>query len=308
MAIAPALLLALFAFAAGTLPGGARFLPAAAGAAALLAATLFGAREFLDPLRLGRAGRVLLWASGVAVLASLAASPVPRAGFEIALLLPALAVLPAAVARCLGTQARRRTAITAVAALVAAVAIDGLVEKVAQGSDRAAMPLGHHVPFAAFLVLTAPVAALALRGPALSRFLGGLALVATVAALVVARSWLAGTAAAIEMLLAARLLPRVRQLAWGLAFLGAALLVPRAERLLRGGDPSFAARAVYVRAALAGAAARPVLGWGPGSTAWTLPLHERPRPGVNPPGEAVGDALLKAKYAPSFKRPQVGLP
>jgi hypothetical protein len=71
---------------------------------------------------------------------------------------------------------------------------------------------------------------------------------------------------------------------------GAAVALLVLPRLVGEGlDPSVAARLVYWRGALAGAAERPLLGWGPGSTAWTLPLHLRPLPGVNPAGEVVGD-------------------
>ena len=74
----------------------------------------------------------------------------------------------------------------------------------------------------------------------------------------------------------------------GLALL-AGLALPRLTRLGTGADDSTQARTVYARAGLAGAAARPALGWGPGSTPWTLAEHLRPVPGVNPPGEVVAE-------------------
>ena len=74
----------------------------------------------------------------------------------------------------------------------------------------------------------------------------------------------------------------------GLAVL-AVLALPRLVRLGAGADVSARARMVYARAGLAGAADRPALGWGPGSTPWTLADHLRPVPGVNPPGEVVAE-------------------
>ena len=74
----------------------------------------------------------------------------------------------------------------------------------------------------------------------------------------------------------------------GVALL-AALALPRLARLGAGEDYSARARAVYARAGVGGIAARPALGWGPGSTPWTLAEHLRPVPGVNPPGEVVAE-------------------
>jgi hypothetical protein len=45
-----------------------------------------------------------------------------------------------------------------------------------------------------------------------------------------------------------------------------------------------------------------------GRSAWLMSLKCGCEAGAVLTGEAVGDALLKAKYSPSFKRPQVGLP
>ncbi len=69
----------------------------------------------------------------------------------------------------------------------------------------------------------------------------------------------------------------------------AAVAAPRLQRIATGADPSASARAVYARAALAGAMERPALGWGPGAAAWTAAEHVRPVPGVNPPGEVVAE-------------------
>jgi O-antigen ligase len=72
--------------------------------------------------------------------------------------------------------------------------------------------------------------------------------------------------------------------------LGAAVLEgPRLARIAAGTDASARARAVYWAAGWQGFLARPVAGWGPGAAAWTNALFLRPVPGVNPPGEAVGE-------------------
>ncbi|MFP5287272.1 MAG: hypothetical protein ACLGI9_16150, partial [Thermoanaerobaculia bacterium] len=46
---------------------------------------------------------------------------------------------------------------------------------------------------------------------------------------------------------------------------------------------------VYLEAGWEGFLARPFLGWGPGSTPWTVHAFLDPLPGVTPPGEAVGE-------------------
>jgi len=45
-----------------------------------------------------------------------------------------------------------------------------------------------------------------------------------------------------------------------------------------------------------------------GKSAWLMSLKCGCDAGAVLESEAVGEALLKAKYSPSFKRPQVGLP
>jgi hypothetical protein len=72
--------------------------------------------------------------------------------------------------------------------------------------------------------------------------------------------------------------------------LGAAwLAAPRLVAIVQGSDPSAAARRVYLDAALAGITARPLLGWGAGSTPWLAAAYLEPKPGVTPPSELVGD-------------------
>ncbi len=289
-ALAPALLLALFGFWCGTFRGAAAWPQAALGPAVLLLVALAGARSAVDPLGLGRAGRLLPWAAFAAALASWSASPVPRAGRVGLMLAPALLWAVPALARAWSTASRRDLGIAAWAASVAAVAGTALGQQVATSGHRAALPLGHHNLLAAFLVITLPVAALAWRRPGLSRVLAVAAVILGVAAVLASRSWLGLLALAAILLVASRRLPRLRRLVAGLALLALAALVPRAERMLAGADLSASGRWVYARAALEGLAARPAPGWGPGSTPWLLAEWLRPLPGVNPPGEVVGEA------------------
>ena len=91
-------------------------------------------------------------------------------------------------------------------------------------------------------------------------------------------------------------------LALATAWAGSRLDVPgpigRLGAVLRLEDPSLLARRTYAEAAASGFAERPLLGWGPGSTSWTLANHWRPAPGVHPPGEVVTDAHSLLAQAP----------
>ncbi len=289
MPLLPAILLACFAFWCGTFPGAAAFPAGPLGQGLVIVAAILGAASWRDPLRLGRAGRWLVGAVAVAVALSLYASPVSRAGRVGALLLPAYLLLPGFVARCWSNARRRELGGAAWSAVVAAIAIWAIVEQVRQSTSRTAMPLGHHNLLAAFLVITLPVAVLGLRQRGAGRLLALAAAVAGIVALAETRSFLAGGVLAILALAGAARFERARHLVLGLALLAIALLVPRAAAIVRGVDSSSAARLVYLRAGWQGALARPVVGWGPGSTAWTLAEHLRPLPAVNPPGEVVGE-------------------
>ncbi len=289
MPFLPAILLACFAFWSGTFPGAAAFPAGPAGQALVLGAALLGAAAWRDPLGLGRAGRWLVGALIAAVALSLWASPVPRAGRVGLCLLPAYLLLAPFVARCWSTARRRELGVAAWSAVVAATAIWAIVEQLRQSTSRAAMPLGHHNLLAAFLVIALPLVVPALRRRGWTRGLAVLALLAGVVALVETRSFLGGAALALLALAGAARFERARHLVLGLALLGGALLVPRGAAIARGEDSSASARQVYLRAGWAGARERPVLGWGPGATPWTLALHLSPRPGVNPPGEVVGE-------------------
>lgn len=298
-AILPPLLLALSAAWCGTFAGGATAAGSAAAGASLLGILLWTGPSWRDPLRLGPAGRWLPLALWAAALASGWVSPVRRAGWAGLVLLPAFLLLPAAVARCWPAEGDRRRGLRGIAAAVAGVSLWALLDRLLLDAPRAAMPLGHHNLLAAWLVVLLPFAGLlAARERGRWRWLGWGALLLGVAAALASRSLLGGVALAIEGLLGLAALARGRSRRWGMAAaaaLAAGLLLlvllqgPRLARIAAGEDLSRRARAVYAEAALEGFRSRPLLGWGPGSAAWTAALFLDPVPGVNPWGETVGD-------------------
>ncbi|HSS52357.1 MAG TPA: O-antigen ligase family protein, partial [Thermoanaerobaculia bacterium] len=240
------------------------------------------------------AGRLLPAALWIAAAASAWASPVPRAGRVAILMLPAFLGLPAAMASCWRRETDRRWGLRALAVVVAGVALWALADWFFLGSPRPAMPLGHHNLLAAWLVILLPLAVLPARemGPWRLAGLaaGGFALLAILAS----RS-LAGFAA-LALVAVVGFAGRAggRQRRWWAILLALALLVafiqlPRLLRIASGQDPSARARSAYLEAGWKGFAARPILGWGPGSAAWTAAAFLDPVPGVNPRGEAVGE-------------------
>jgi hypothetical protein len=291
----PPLLLALFGAWCGTFAWGPSWPASAAGVLALLGSLLWIAPPWRDPLRLGPTGRLLPWALWIALAASAWASPVPRAGWVALILLPVFLALPGVVERCWRRERDRRWGLRALALTVAGVSLWALIDWLALGSPRPAMPLGHHNLLAAWLVILLPLAVLPAREPGPWRLLG-LAAGGLAAGTVLASRSLAGCAA----LAAAALLAfgfragRFRQWRAWLALLAAALLVslvqlPRVLRIAAGADPSAQARGAYLAAGVRGFAARPLLGWGPGSVPWTAAAFLQPVPGVNPWGESVGE-------------------
>lgn len=110
LSLLPAILLAVLTFWAGTFDGAATAVGAATTSLVVLAAAACAGRHWTDPLALGRRGRWLLAALWVVVLAGCWASPVSRAGWVVALTLPAWLLLPAAVARAWGRGAARKPA------------------------------------------------------------------------------------------------------------------------------------------------------------------------------------------------------
>jgi len=289
VALLPAVLLAVFAFACGGFATAASWPAGPAGAAIVLTVAVAGARFADDPLRFGRA-RILVPALWVAVALSVASSPVARAGWTALAMLPAFLLLPAAVARALRDPDRRRTALAAWSTAVAAVGVAGLHGALFVGDPRAARPLGHHNLLAAFLVITLPVALLGWRERGLPRLAAAGAGIAGLGALAATRSLGGLAAATVVALVASPRLGRARHLVAGVALLALAAGVPRAAAILTGEDPSGAARRGYAAAALEGWAERPVVGHGAGATPWQISRWMRPVPGVHPPGELVGEA------------------
>ncbi len=290
----PALLLALFGLWCGTFEQGATFPGWTVACAAVLGILLWAGTDWKDPLRLGAAGRFLPPALWVAVAASGWASPVGRAGKVGVLLLPAFLLLPGAVARCWGGEADRRQGLRAVSAVVAAVSLWALIDAGVRG-PRAAMPLGHHNLLATWLVVLLPLAMVPARERVGWRILGWSAGALGAVAVLASRSLLGTTALVAEAGLALAVSGSARRRRWVVASLGLVALagiavqVPRLSRISAGEDLSTRARAVYYEAAWEGLRERPVLGWGPGSTAWTAAAFLDPVPGVTPAREVVGE-------------------
>lgn len=300
-ALLPPLLLLLFGAWAGTFTGGAGWTQTVVGHGALLGVAVWGATRGdlrFDALGLGPAGRWLPPALYLAVLASWWASPVPRAGRVALVLLPAFWVLPGVVAAVWDGEAPRRRGLRGCSVVVIFVSLWALWDHLALGSPRAAAPLGHHNLLAVWLLAVLPPAVLPVREPTRWRVVGGLAGALGTAALVATRSLLGAAGGA---LLAVAALVSLRRsgskrsslLAGAVAVAGLAAVLavglgPRVAEMVAGRDPSARARAVYWQAGVAGARDRWLLGWGPGATPWVLGEHLRPVPGVNPPGEVVG--------------------
>jgi len=295
----PAVFLAIFSLAAGTLPGGATAGGVAVGLATIWLALPLALPAWRDPLGMGRRGRLLVPMLLLVVVASWVLSPVRRAGLLAVTLLPAWLLLPAAIAGCWGSPEARRRGSLALAAVVGVVALWGVGDRLLAGSPRAAMPIGHHTALAAWLVVTWPIvwegAASEDRWKGWRQVTVALALTA----LVLTGSLAGMVVAVLEMgaflVLRGRheVAPFVRRkAALGMTVAVAVVLALQGERLVsvvRGIDSSARARWVYLEGGLRGWSARPWLGWGPGSVPWTVSEFLRPRPGVNPPGEVVGD-------------------
>ncbi|HUO85844.1 MAG TPA: O-antigen ligase family protein [Thermoanaerobaculia bacterium] len=312
VAMAPAGALAALSLAFGTfpakssllgleVPGGASAVGAICLHLILLAAALFAAPAWRQPLALGRRGRLLLLALWAVLAAASWASPVPRAGRVAVVLMPAWLLVPAAVARCWPSRRERRWGLAGVATVVAIVAVIALADRFLAGSPRAAMPLGHHNLLAVWLLALLPAAALPLRRPGPARWLAVLGVISGGAALLATGS-LAGAAGSIVVLAVmavgaasrggeegVRRRPLIAVVAGALALAATALAAPRLLAVVGGTDGSLAVRATYYGAGLRGFLARPFLGWGPGATPWTIGEWLEPVPGVNPPYEVVGD-------------------
>jgi O-antigen ligase len=283
----PATLLTLFGVWCGTFYYGASAPAVVVGHLLLLAAAAWAWRGW-DPLRLGPRARALAPLLWLWLVLAMRASPVPRAGWLAVALLPAFLTLPAAVARCWATPEARRRGVLAVAMVAGAVGVLALAGALWQGSPRAAQPLGNAVALGAFLAMVAPLALVAvLDEHGRWRWAAAAALALALLGLLASRSVAAFAALVVGAVVA---LPRGRR-RWLLVPLlaGLVLLGPRLVRLAAGRDASLHARTSYWGGGLRGIAARPLFGWGPGGTAWTLAPHVVPRPGANPPGEVSVD-------------------
>ena len=286
-ALWPALLLALFGGWCGTVYYGAAASAVIAGHVALLATVAWGWRGF-DPLRLGARGKALLPLVWLWFLLAMRASPASRAGWLAVSLLPAFLALPSAVARCWREEEARRRGLLAVAIVAGLAGTTAIAGMVWQGSARAAQPLGNAVVLGSVLATLTPlVLAVALSARGRLRVVAWAALACAVAGLLGTRSVAAIAAVVVGAAIA---LPHGRR-RWLLVPLVAGVLVlgPRLGRLATGEDGSLQARTSYWLGGLRGIAERPLFGWGPGATAWTLAPFARPRPGANPPGEAIAD-------------------
>jgi hypothetical protein len=295
----PPLLLLLFGAWCGTFAGSTGFAGSTVGAVVLLATLAAVGTPWPDPLGLGRLGRLLPPALWIAAAASAWRSPVPRASWMALILLPAFLMLPGTVARCWIWEEDRRLGARAVAVLTSVVSLWALIDWRVRDLPRVAMPLGQHNLLATWLVILLPLALVAAREPGLWRWVG-LAGGFLPAVTILATQSLAGNLAlAAEALAVLIALARTRRSwAWALslgtllvllAVLGLFAQRARIFSIVAGTDLSVQGRVVYYKGAWEGFRARPGLGWGPGSAAWTAPAFFEPVPGVSPVGESVGE-------------------
>ena len=324
-----ALAIAVIVFHAGTFHLGAAAVAQVTAAVLLLAFAWVGRGSFLDPLALGTAvGRwwpavlPILWLTAVA---SWLLSPVSRAGEAIVLFLLPAAWAAAGIGRLLASGEAARWALGGCAVVGVAMSAWALGLQPLHEQGRAAMPIGHHNQLALVLVGLLPPALLGARrlcGAGRPRLRQGATLLvgAVLVWTLAATGSLSGLAAVGVQALALaawalwraggrRWLARIglflvasAGIALAVGWAGSRLDVPgpveRVGAVLRLEDPSLLARRTYATAALHGFLERPVLGWGPGATSWTLARHWRPAPGVHPPGEVVTDAHTIVAQAP----------
>ncbi|HWM94673.1 MAG TPA: O-antigen ligase family protein [Thermoanaerobaculia bacterium] len=287
----PPLLLLLFGAWCGTFAGSASAAGSTVGAIALLGTVAMAGVSWRDPLRLGRWGRLLPPALWLLAAVSAWRSPVPRASWMALLLLPAFLLLPGAVARFWS-----RLSSKGITVLVLGVSLWALIDHAVRNLPRAAMTLGQHNLLAAWLVILLPLALLAVREPGAWRWLGLASGLLGAATILATRSLAGNLALAAEVLVGVVWIVRGRRSwAWVLAPLVVLAAVGlfsqrgRIASILAGQDLSVRGRMVYYEGALEGIRARPVLGWGPGSAAWTAGTFFDPVPGVSPFGESVGE-------------------
>jgi O-antigen ligase len=285
----PPLLLLLFGAWCGTFAGSASAAGSTVGAAVLLGVVVMA--PWRDPLRLGWFGRLLPLALWIVAALSAWRSPVPRASWMVLLLLPAFFLLPGAMARCWNRLSSR-----GITLLVIGVSLWALIDYAVRDLPRVAMPLGQHNLLASWLVILLPLSLLTAREPGIWRWLGLAGGILPAVTILATLSLAGNLALAAEVLIAlVWILRRRRSWAWGLiplvlvAGLGLYSQRARIASIVAGQDLSMRGRVVYYEGALEGFRARPVLGWGPGSAAWTAASFFDPIPGVSPVGESVGE-------------------
>ncbi|HWN41598.1 MAG TPA: O-antigen ligase family protein [Thermoanaerobaculia bacterium] len=285
----PPLLLLLFGAWCGTFAGSASAAGSTVGAAVLLGVAVLA--PWQDPLRLGRFGRLLPLALWIVAALSAWRSPVPRASWMALLLLPAFFLLPGAMARCWNRLSSR-----GITVLVIGVSLWALIDYAVRDLPRVAMPLGQHNLLASWLVILLPLSLLTAREPGIWRWVGLAGGILPAVTILATLSLAGNLALAAEALIAlVWILRRRRSWAWGLiplvlvAGLGLYSQRARIASIVAGQDLSMRGRVVYYEGALEGFRARPVLGWGPGSAAWTAAAFFDPIPGVSPVGESVGE-------------------
>lgn len=321
--------LALMVFRAGTFHYGAGAASQVTAAVLILVFAWVGRRAFRDPLALATA-RARWWpalpaALWLSVAASWLLSPVGRAGESIVIFLLPAAWAAAGMGHLLGRPVARRWALAGCAAVAVAASIWALIQQPLHEQGRAALPIGHHNQLALVLVALLPPALLgvwrlpwpggsracwtgaALVGSILTWTLsatgsmsGLLALVLQVGAAAAWTLWLTGARRWLVRI--GVILVLVAALTLTASWAGSRLEVPgpvqRLGAVLRLEDPSLRSRRTYAAAAKDGFAERPILGWGPGSSSWTLARHWRPAPGVHPPGEVITDTHSLLAQAP----------
>lgn len=282
----PPLVLALFAAWCGTFAGSASAPGSTVGAAVLLGmATL---APWRDPLRLGRFAFLLPAVWGVAALSAWR-SPVPRASWMALLLLPAFLLLPGAVARFWNRLSSR-----GITVLVLGVSLWALIDYQVRDLPRVSMPLGQHNLLASWLVIVLPLALISVREAGVWKWLGLASGLLAVVTILATQSLAGNLALAAEGLIGTVWIVRKRRSwAWALVplLLVATLYSQRARiaSIIAGQDLSMQGRAVYYEGGMEGFRERPLLGWGPGSAAWTAALFFDPVPGASPVGESVGE-------------------
>jgi hypothetical protein len=313
----------LFATWSGTFAGGARAIPVAVGWLALVPLVWLGSARIHDPLGLGGLGAhglvgLLPWMAWSWALLSWQLSPVSRAGRIGVAATPLLLLAVAGVWSCWSRERARAAGALALALGAAALSAYALIDGWLAGRERPALPLGHHNLLALWLLgasgaILSGVARSGAAGLA-HRVAGGLLIVAVLAS----RS-LAGLGGVLAMVVAWWWLARLgrngargtvpvgstpfgstpfgsgrksrRLLGLGLA-LGALVVVagaPRAWSIVTLHDVSTAARLGYAQAAVRASLTQPLVGWGPGSSAWLLSEWLEPQPGTRPASEVVTD-------------------